>query len=191
MAKSIKRKSIGTHYSMCVQPAFIIGTNNVDGSHNFAPITWVSMTRERDDNYVLVISMYGNKRTKQNVINTGIFSVNLVSSDMLELMDYFGTHHAKDGKKDSIYYEVCRGDALDVPILNSSRWIYECEVDKAVEMGESTTFFCKIRNIQVDENFNCKDLFDIDLTKLDPVVYSGMYHSIGKVLGKIGDFSQS
>lgn len=191
MAKSIKRKSIGTHYSMCVQPAFIIGTNNADGSHNFAPITWVSMTRERDDNYVLVISMYGNKRTKQNVINTGIFSVNLVSSDMLELMDYFGTHHAKDGKKDSIYYEVCRGDALDVPILNSSRWIYECEVDKAVEMGESTTFFCKIRNIQVDENFNCKDLFDIDLTKLDPVVYSGMYHSIGKVLGKIGDFSQS
>lgn len=191
MAKSIKRKSIGTHYSMCVQPAFIIGTNNVDGSHNFAPITWVSMTCERDDNYVLVISMYGNKRTKQNVINTGIFSVNLVSSDMLELMDYFGTHHAKDGKKDSIYYEVCRGDALDVPILNSSRWIYECEVDKAVEMGESTTFFCKIRNIQVDENFNCKDLFDIDLTKLDPVVYSGMYHGIGKVLGKIGDFSQS
>lgn len=191
MAKSIKRKSIGTHYSMCVQPAFIIGTNNVDGSHNFAPITWVSMTCERDDNYVLVISMYGNKRTKQNVINTGIFSVNLVSSDMLELMDYFGTHHAKDGKKDNIYYEVCRGDALDVPILNSSRWIYECEVEKAVEMGESTTFFCKIRNIQVDENFNCKDLFDIDLTKLDPVVYSGMYHSIGKVLGKIGDFSQS
>lgn len=191
MAKSIKRKSIGTHYSMCVQPAFIIGTNNADGSHNFAPITWVSMTCERDDNYVLVISMYGNKRTKQNVINTGIFSVNLVSSDMLELMDYFGTHHAKDGKKDSIYYEVCRGDALDVPILNSSRWIYECEVEKAVEMGESTTFFCKIRNIQVDENFNCKDLFDIDLTKLDPVVYSGMYHSIGKVLGKIGDFSQS
>lgn len=191
MAKSIKRKSIGTHYSMCVQPAFIIGTNNADGSHNFAPITWVSMTCERDDNYVLVISMYGNKRTKQNVINSGIFSVNLVSRDMLELMDYFGTHHAKDEKKDSIYYEVCRGDALDVPILNSSRWIYECEVEKAVEMGESTTFFCKIRNIQVDENFNCKDLFDIDLTKLDPVVYSGMYHSIGKVLGKIGDFSQS
>ena len=27
---------------MCVQPAFIIGTNNEDGSHNFAPITWVT-----------------------------------------------------------------------------------------------------------------------------------------------------
>lgn len=30
--------------SMCVQPAFIIGTNNEDGTHNFAPITWVSVS---------------------------------------------------------------------------------------------------------------------------------------------------
>ena len=42
--KTVKRKSIGTHFSMCVQPAFIIGTNNEDGTHNFAPITWVSVT---------------------------------------------------------------------------------------------------------------------------------------------------
>lgn len=42
--KPVKRKSIGTHFSMCVQPAFIIGTNNEDGTHNFAPITWISVT---------------------------------------------------------------------------------------------------------------------------------------------------
>ena len=42
--KTVKRKSIGTHFSMCVQPAFIIGTNYEDGTHNFAPITWVSVT---------------------------------------------------------------------------------------------------------------------------------------------------
>lgn len=30
---SVKRKSPGTHFSMCVQPAFIIGTNNEDGTH--------------------------------------------------------------------------------------------------------------------------------------------------------------
>ena len=42
--KPVKRKSISPHFSMCVQPAFIIGTNNEDGTHNFAPITWVSVT---------------------------------------------------------------------------------------------------------------------------------------------------
>ena len=37
---------------------------------------------------------------------------------------------------------------------------------------------------------NCEDIFDVDLTALDPVIYSGRYHSFGKMLGKIGDFEQ-
>ena len=187
--KTVKRKSVGTHFSMCVQPAFIIGTNNEDGTDNFAPITWVSITNEKDDDYLLVISMFGTKRTKQNVIRTGILSVNLVSADMLELMDYFGTHHAEDGKKDEIPYDVCRGDVVDVPILDASRWVYECEVLQSVETGDSTTFFCRIKNVQIDEQLECTDTFDVDLTKLEPVIYSGMYHNIGKLLGKIGDFT--
>ena len=174
---------------MCVQPAFIIGTNNEDGTYNFAPITWVSVTSEKEDDYLLTVSMSGTKRTKQNVIRTGILSVNLVSTDMLELMDYFGTHHAKDGKKDGISYDVCRGDVVDVPILDASRWVYESEVVRSVETGESTTFFCRIKNIQIDVQLEYVNTFDVNLTKLEPVIYSGMYHSIGKLLGKIGDFT--
>ena len=100
------------------------------------------------------------------------------------------THHAKDGKKDGIPYSVCRGDVVDVPILDASRWIYECEVVHSIEIGESTTFFCRIKNIQIDEQLECVDTFDVNLTKLEPVIYSGMYHSIGKLLGKIGDFTK-
>ena len=188
--KVIKRKSIGTHFSMCVQTDFINGTNNEDGTHNFAPITWVSITNEKENDYLLIISMSGTKRTKQNVIRTGVLSVNLVSTDMIELMDYFGTHHAKDGKKDGISYKVGRGEIVDIPVLEASRWIYECEVVQSIEIGESTTFFCRIRNIQIEEQMECRDTFDVNLTKLEPVIYSGMYHSIGKLLGKIGDFSK-
>ena len=126
--------------------------------------------------------------TRKNVVRTGVFSANLVSTDMLPLMDYFGSRHAKDGKKNDVSYEVVRGEVLDVPVLNESRFVYECEVKKAVEIGDSTTFFCIIRNIQMDENLECEDTFDVDLTVLDPVIYSGRYHSLGKMLGKIGDF---
>lgn len=185
MMQNVKRKSVGTHFSMCVQPSFLIGTNNADGTDNFAPITWVSATCEKDNDYLLVISMFGTKRTKQNVLRTGVLSVNLVSTDMLGLMDACGTRHAKGG----ISYDVSRGAAVDVPVLDASRWVYECEVVRSVETGESTTFFCRIRNVQVDERLTCKDAFDVDLTKLDPVIYSGMYHSIGRLLGRIGDFS--
>ncbi len=183
-----KRRSVDPVYSMCVQPSFIIGTNNEDGSANFAPITWVSVTHEEGDGYLLVISMFGTKMTKQNVLRTGIFSANLVSTDMLLLMDYFGSHHARDGKKDGVSCAVSRGEVVDVPVLDESRWVYECEVEKTVETGDSTTFFCRIRNIQMDERLVCRDTFDVDLTVLDPVIYSGKYHSLGKLLGDIGDF---
>ena len=183
-----KRRSVDPVYSMCVQPSFIVGTNNEDGSANFAPITWISVTHEEGDGYLLVISMFGLKMTKQNVLRTGVFSANLVSTDMLPLMDYFGSRHARDGKKDGVSYTVSRGEVMDVPVLDESRWVYECEVEKTMETGDSTTFFCRIRNIQMDERLVCRDTFDVDLTMLDPVIYSGKYHSIGKLLGNIGDF---
>lgn len=183
-----KRRSVDPIYSMCVQPAFIIGTNNEDGTANFAPITWVSVTHEEGDGYLLVISMFGTKMTKKNVLRTGIFSANLVSTDMLPLMDYFGSKHAKDGAKNDMSYKVSRGEIVDVPVLDESRFVYECEVERTVETGDSTTFFCRIRNIQMDEKLVCEDIFDVDLTVLDPVIYSGKFHSIGMMLGNIGDF---
>ena len=111
------RRSVDPVYSMCVQPAFIIGTDNEDGSANFAPITWVSVTHEAGDGYLMVISMSGTKRTKQNVERAGIFSANLVSTDMLPLMDYLGTRHAKDGKKDGMAYDLsnAHGNNMQAP----------------------------------------------------------------------------
>ena len=186
-----KRRSVDPVYSMCVQPSFIIGTNNEDGSVNFAPITWVSVTHEEGNGYLLVISMSGSKMTRRNVLRTGIFSANLVSTDMLPLMDYFGSRHASDGRKDGVSFAVSRGEVLDVPVLDESRWVYECEAARKLETGDSTTFFCRIRNIQMDERLVCRDIFDVDLTVLDPVIYSGRYHSVGKCLGNIGDFLES
>ena len=97
-------------------------------------------------------------------------------------------YHGRDGKKDGIAYTISRGEVLDVPVLDQSRWVYECEVLQTVETGDSTTFFCAIRNIQMDERLECRNIFDVDLTVLDPVIYSGKYHSLGKLLGNIGDF---
>ena len=183
----MKRKSVKPVYSMVVQPAFIIGTVNEDGTDNFAPITWVSVTHEEGDKYLLVISMSGTKTTKMNVLRTGLLSVNLVNRQRLPLMDYFGTHKAKDGAKTGMKYDVSRGKILDIPVLDDSPWVYECKVKQTVKTGDSTTFFCNIMNIQIDEEIECKDTFDVDLTKLNPIIYSGKYHSIGKLLGCIGD----
>lgn len=180
-----KRKSMGIQHSMCVQPAFLIGTFDEDSNVNFAPITWVSVTCD-NDHYMLVISMFGSKKTKQNVIKTKQLSANLVSTNMLYLMDYFGSNSGHNGTKDKKPYEYSYGEILHVPTLDLSKWVYECEVKKIIPTGDSDTFFCEIKNVQIDEDIDISD--GIDLTLFDPVIYSGHYHSIGKHLGKIGDY---
>ncbi|MCL2494274.1 MAG: flavin reductase family protein [Oscillospiraceae bacterium] len=172
-------------HSLCVQPAFLIGTYNEDGTPNFCPITWVSVTWDTNQ-YLLILSMFGSKKTKENIARTGLLSANLVSTDMLELLDYFGSRSGKDGQKDALSFEYEDGAVLRVPTLSASRWIYELDVCKTVQTGDSNTYFCRMKNVQFIEELKNAD--GIDLTLLAPVVYSGMYHSIGNCLGGIGDF---
>lgn len=181
----MQRKSVQGNISMCVQPTFLIGTYDETGNPNFAPITWLSVTHDGDE-FILVISMYGTKKTKQNVQRTSLLSANLVSVDMLPLVDYLGSVSGHDGRKESIKYGVSEGIKVKAPTLDDSRWVYELEVLKTVTLGESDTFFCKIKNVQICSEIDITD--GIDLTILDPVVYSGDYHSVGRHLGKIGDF---
>ena len=75
---------------MCVQPIFIIGTYDKNGNPDFAPITWLSVTHDGEP-FLIVISMYGTKKSKMNVKENGQLSANLVSTDMLPLVDYFGS----------------------------------------------------------------------------------------------------
>lgn len=180
-----KRKSVGTQHSMCVQPTFLVGTYDEEGCVNFAPITWVSVTWDTD-HYMLVISMFGSKKTKKNATKTKQLSVNLVSTDMLYLLDYFGSDSGNNGIKDKQPYEYSSGEILHVPTLDISKWVYECKVKTIVQTGDSDTFFCNIKNVQIDKDIDISN--GIDLTLFDPVVYSGHYHSIGQHLGKIGDF---
>lgn len=183
-----KRKSVGTQQSMCVQPTFLIGTYDEGGKVDFAPITWLSVTCDDGENnhFMLVISMFGSKKTKLNVIKSKQLSANLVSTNMLYLVDYFGSNSGNNGVKDKIPYDYSNGEVLHVPTLDLSKWVYECEVKQIVQTGDSDTFFCDIKNVQIDEEMDISD--GIDLTLFDPVVYSGHYHSIGKHLGKIGDY---
>ena len=178
------RKSIGCEHSMCVQPSFIIGTYDENGIANFAPITWISITWDTD-RYLLVISMNGSKKTKQNAEANKMLSANLVSTDMLKMMDGFGSQSGNDVLKNTFPHD--KGFTLNVPTLLESRWVYECEVTKVIQTGDTHTYFCEIKDITVDESIDVSKGYD--LSALDPVIYSGNYYSIGKYLGKIGDFT--
>ncbi len=90
---------------------------------NFVPITWVGITHDTD-HFLLVIGMFGEKKTKVNITETGRLSANCVSTDMLPLVDYFGFVSGLTQRKDALAYEYEEGLAVHVPVLCASRWVY-------------------------------------------------------------------
>jgi len=180
----VKRVNSDKDYITHVQPVFLIGTYNEDGTPNFCPITWVSSTWDGDHG-LMVISMNGAKKTKNNIARSNVLSANLVSVDMLELLDYFGSCTGLDAQKNALSYEYEGGHVLPVPTLNVSRRVFECQVVSTFETSDTTTYFCRCKNRQdiegLDGENNNGEL-------LEPLVYTGKYHKLGEYLGDMGAF---
>jgi len=133
----------------------------------------------------MVISMNGAKKTKDNIARTNLFSANLVSTDMLELLDYFGSRSGLDAQKNALTYEYENGQVLNVPTLNISRRVFECEVINAFETSDTITYFCKNKNRQEIEGLAGNHE---DMALLEPLVYDGRYNKLGEYLGEMGAF---
>ena len=100
---------------MCVQPTFLVRTYDENDIANFTPISRVSVTW-KNDHYMFIISMFGSKKTKQNVKKSNMLSANLVSTGMLQLLDFFGSCSGHDGQKQGVPYEYNNGEVLNVPM---------------------------------------------------------------------------
>ncbi|WP_160687121.1 flavin reductase family protein [Clostridium sp. C2-6-12] len=173
----------------CPQPMYVIGTYNEDNQPNFSVITWIGFNWNGSPHIMLGIG--GKKKTKENIQRTKMFSANLVSTDMLWLADYFGCTHGSEGIKNKINYDFNNGSVLNVPLLDSSKWVFECEVSKIIELEGSHIFIGKIKNIQIAEQFKNMDMEMIDLLQLDPVLYAPYnYFKISDKLGNCGDWEK-
>lgn len=170
------------------QQLFLIGTYNEDGKENFAPISWINYTWGQPS--CLIISMNGEKQTKQNFERTRQLSATVVTPDLMRFMETCGSKLHKKRFYDKEKVPLTKGHRLDVPLIANSKWSFECELYNTVQVGETTTYFAEIKNINVDDEILKLDF--IDLRKVNPVVYSpSNYFTIGEHLGKMGEFSES
>jgi flavin reductase (DIM6/NTAB) family NADH-FMN oxidoreductase RutF len=163
---------------------------NEDNTPNFGVMTWLEFTWNDKEPY-LVLGIGGEKRTKTNILRTKEFSANLVTTNILKLADYFGNTKGNERKKTTLKYECKKGKELDVPILEESKWVFECKVKNEIELKGSKIFISKIKNIQIDERLKDMNREMIDLKELDPVLYAPYnYYSIKERLGGCGEWEK-
>ena len=148
----MKKVSVPVTNDLCPQTLFVYGTKNEDGTPDFGLFCWFSYCWF--DQLGVICAIGGSKRTLENIRRTKVFSANLVVEDNLPMADYFGTADGRDGDKMDVKVEWEQGAVLDVPVLLSSPFCFELEVDKEIATGESneTVLLCRIKNTLKAEN---------------------------------------
>lgn len=185
----MERFDMSPDFVFSPQPMYMIGTNNEDGASNFCVITWLGFSK--DEGPCIMMSIGGSKLTKSNILRDGRFSANLITEDVLWLADYFGTTRGEERAKTDLPYTVGRGSRVDVPIIEESHWIYECEVKKHLTLDGADLFVAKVMNIQVDSAWKDMDMEHIELDRIRPTIYSPyQYYSIGEKLGEMGEWKK-
>lgn len=173
----MSKVSVSITNDWCPQTLFTYGTFKADGTPNFGLFCWFSYCWF--DEMGVMCAIGGRKQTQDRILETRVFSANLVTEENLPLSDYFGTADGHDADKMDVPFDWEHGQVLDVPVLGCSPLSFELEVEKViptnVEEGD-TVFLCRIRNVLKD-----KALLESDLPLPELMLKIGAVRTAGGV----------
>lgn len=183
----MSKRSILPQRGFFPQPCYLVGTYKDDGKPNFALITFVTFCSVNPP--MLMFASRGKKLTREQVEKNRRFSLNLVTTEMMDAADYFGTQSGfASDKCEAIDISYSKGEVLDVPVIDMSPWIYECQLVDVIQAGDGSIYIGKVKNIIVDDKIPDTTYGKIDLINVDPLIYSpGGYYSLGRKIGNVGD----
>jgi flavin reductase (DIM6/NTAB) family NADH-FMN oxidoreductase RutF len=166
----------------------ILGTH-YEGKANFMALDW--LTRVNYQPPMLGICVNKMHASNTAVRDTGEFSVNVPSTDMVEITDYTGLVSGKRADKSGLF-EVFYGELKAAPMIKTCPITMECKVVQTVELPTNTFFIGEIVNIYSEERFLTDG--NPDVKKINPFVLTmpdNRFWSIGECVGKAWDAGKS
>lgn len=189
----MEKVSVPAGNGYCPQTMFLYGTTKEDGSPNFALFCWISYV-SLGDQMGIMACIGEEKLTKDRILETGVFSANLVTEKLLPVADYLGCTSGRNPKKMDIDLAIEQGKKLNVPILSDSPISFELKVQQRIALpNHSDVFLCSIENtLLATSAIGVEDVFEkYELLKeFAPICGTNYcYYSFdGRFLGKWGDY---
>jgi flavin reductase (DIM6/NTAB) family NADH-FMN oxidoreductase RutF len=176
MAK--KEIELGCHlYPM---PVVIVGTKK-DGRPNFLTAAFCGMLNIRPP--IVVLGLNKMHFTSIGIKESGTFSINLPSTDMVKVTDYCGlvSGHKVDKSK---LFKVFYGKLETAPMIEECPLTIECKLIQSMDFKLDGAFFGEIIAVYSEEKY--LDGKAPDISKLDPIIFSMGDHSYWNIGKKIG-----
>ncbi|MDF2929396.1 MAG: flr [Anaerospora sp.] len=162
----------------------------VNGKPNYATLGAYGVVSQKP---VLYISLKNSHYTTAGVRDTGYFSVNIPSVDLIEKTDYCGTVSGHKVDKSQIF-DSFYDEAGNAPLIKECPVNYLCKVIQTIPIFDFTMFLGEI--VAAYGNENCLDNGSPDALKVKPTVmmaasYFGLHDRVGSVFKACNGSKQS
>jgi flavin reductase (DIM6/NTAB) family NADH-FMN oxidoreductase RutF/nitroreductase len=181
-----KKKSLGVRAELYPKPALVIGTYDQEGKPNIMTAAWIGICNSNP--LSIAVSMRPATYSYGNVTETGFFTVNIPSSDMVRYVDYAGRFSGKDVDKfKETGLTPVRAEFVNAPYVKEFPIVIECELTAFHDLGSHRQFIGKVIDVKVDEailDANGK----VDVALLNPLIYAGgNYYETGRFIAEVGE----
>lgn len=177
MKKILEQKNL-----FCLPWAQTILGTHLNGKINFMALDW--LTRVNADPAMLGICVNRNNASHGAIVDTGEFSVNLPSIEMVEKTDYAGIVSGKHVDKSNLF-EVFYGELKSAPMISECPLTMECKLVQTVDLPTNSFFIAEIINIYIENEAMPEG--KPDMTKMRPFLLTmpdNNYWAIGENVGR-------
>ncbi len=180
--KSVVKIAMGPGTLFYPMPLFLVGAN-VDGKPNFMAVAWGGIACGRPP--MVSVSLRPGRYTYKGIRQTGNFSANIPSCDMVAEADYCGIVSGEESNK----VEVCRftpfyGKLGNAPMIERCPVNLECRLVHTLSLGSHLLLIGKVEETYITED--CLTNGKPDVTKIKPIIYSEglarQYQAFGDVI---------
>jgi flavin reductase (DIM6/NTAB) family NADH-FMN oxidoreductase RutF len=180
----LKKRLLGPCVTFFPQPATLIATRDNDGKVNLMMASWVGIVSKTPP--TIAVSLHHNRKTLANILDTGVFSVNTVTSQIAAAADACGLVSGKRADKRLLTgLKIVPGVLEGTPLVAASTLNVECRYQRLVELGDYRLVMGEIAEIHAcDRAFDDQGQGNVQV--FDPLVYLGglrEYWSLGEKQG--------
>jgi len=175
------RKNFGAKTWLYPMPVLIVGTYDENGVPNAMNAAWGGIY---DTNQVMVCLAHEHKTT-DNIKKTKAFTLSFATSDRVASCDYVGIVSANDqpDKLARAGFNCHKSEFVNAPIIEELPVTVECRL---VKFNEDGICIGEIINISAEDSV-LDEKGNVDVKKLDPIIYDGVSHAYWSFGQKVGN----
>lgn len=178
-----KKISMGKSGDIHPKPALVIGSYGKDGMPNIMTASWTGICNSRP--MCIAVSLRPATLSYHNITESGAFTVNVPSRDLVKVVDFVGVKSGHDMNKfKKLGLTPVRGDSVNAPYVDEFPIVIECKVIHTIDIGSHRQFIGEVLDTKVDPAI-LDEKGRVDVKKLDPIIYGGKgYYGIGDFIEK-------